>query len=246
MGQHADLGGDVPAGLDLLEPVQHPPDALHTVVHRVKAQHRVPRAEGEALQQGGHDAVGIVGGMVGLEAAGQGTRQADGGVAVGGDADFFGRVDEIQIAHQLGHGGDHLRRQAAAHPADGVAAVFFIQQPLPQLGHRPVPDLLVDLLVHVVLDDAGDLVLLVGNGGVGPQIGQGEVGHHHLGRHPLLGVLRRNARQPVAGLLLVCFGQGVLYRLKLVHVPQQLCFEYHVIAPSRLRFVEYQRLDDNR
>ena len=231
VGQHADLGGDGPPGLDLLEPVQHPADALHAVVHRVEAQHRVPRPEGEPLQQGGHDAVRVVGGVVGLEAAGQGARQADGGVAVGGDPDLFGRVDQIQVAHQLGHGGDHLRRQAPAHPPDGVAAVLLVQQPLPQLRHRPVLDLVVDLLVHVVLDDAGDLVLLIGDGGVVAEIRQGQVGHHHLGRHPLLGVLGGDARQPVARLLLVGFGQGVLHGLEFVDVPQQLGFEYHVIAP---------------
>src|SRR5699024_254968 len=109
-------------------------------------------------------------GVVGLEAAGQGARQADGGIAVGGDLDLLGGVDQVHVAHQLGHGGDHLGRQAPAHPSDGVAVVVFRQQPLPQFGHRPVLDLVVDLFVHVVLNDAGDFVLLIGDGGVVAQI----------------------------------------------------------------------------
>ena len=51
VGQHAGLGGDGPALLHLLEPLQHPGDAFHRVVHRVEAQHRIPHPEGKALQQ---------------------------------------------------------------------------------------------------------------------------------------------------------------------------------------------------
>ena len=224
MGQHAGLGGDGPAGLDVVEALQHPGDALHAVVHRVQAQHRVPDAEGEALEQGGHDAVRVVGGVVGLEPGGQGAGLADGGVAGGGDPDLFGGVDEVQVAHQLGHGGHHLAGEAPGDAPDGGPVVLFVQNPLPQLGHRPVLDFSINFLVHVVLDDAGDLVGLIGDGGGIAQVGQGQVGQHHLGGHPLLGVLGGDARQPVARLLLIGLGHDLTDRLEVIDVAQQLGF----------------------
>ena len=226
MGQDADLGGNLPAVAHLMEAVQHPADALHAVVHGVEAQHRVPRAVGEALQQGGHDAVGVVGGVVGLEAAGEGPRLADGGVAVGGDLDFLRRVDEIHVAHQLGHRRNHLGRQAPGYPPDILIGGLLAEKPLPQLRDRPVLDLGVDLFVHVILNDAGHLVLLVGDGGAVAQVGQQKVRHHHLGGHPLLGGLGGDARQTVAGFDLVCLGQHVLDRLEFVDAAEEFGFEY--------------------
>ena len=83
MGQHANLGGNFPMFLDLLEPAQHLAYLLRGVGDRIQTDHRVTGAKTQTLQHGGGDAVRIIGSVVGLQAAGKGPRQADGGVAVG-------------------------------------------------------------------------------------------------------------------------------------------------------------------
>ena len=52
VGQHADLGGDLPLLLELVEHLQDAGDTISTrIVHRIQAQHRVAAAVGEALHQ---------------------------------------------------------------------------------------------------------------------------------------------------------------------------------------------------
>ena len=222
--QHANLGGNLPMCLDLLKPPQHLAHLLRGVRHRVQADDRISRAEAQPFQGGGRDALRVVGGVVGLQAARQRSRQADGGIAVGGDGDLAGGIDEVEIAHQLAHRRDHLRRQPPAELADVAARGIFVQNPLPQVGHRPAPDFLIDGLVHVVLDDSCDLVAFIGDGGVFPEIGQCQGGKHHLGRHPLLGGLRRQTCQLVAGFFLVGLGQHLLDIPECVGFSQQCGF----------------------
>ena len=148
--------------------------------------------------------------MVGLETAGKGSRQADGGVAVGCDVNFIRSVDEVKVAHELAHRRHHFAGEPPADLADIVPGGCFVQQPFPELSHRPAPDFPEHRLVHIVLNDPGDLVLLVGNGGILPQIPQGHGGQHHLGSHPLLGRLGRQSRQLIAGLFLVGLGKDFL------------------------------------
>ena len=224
MGQHAGLGGNFPAVADLVEALQHPGDAFHAVVHRVEAQHGVADAVGQALQQGSHDAVRVIGGVVGLQPGRQGAGQADGGVAVCRDRDFLGRVNQVHVAHELGHGGNHLGSQTPADAPDGGGVVFFVQQPLPQLGHRPVADLGVNFLVDIVLNDAGDLVGLVRHGGVVAQVGQRQIGHHHLGSHPLGSIFGGKPGQRIARLFLVGFCHNGANVRELIDLPQQFGF----------------------
>ena len=143
---------------------------------------------------------------------------------MGGDGDFACGIDEVEIAHQLAHRGDHLRRQPPAELADVAARGIFVQNPFPQVGHRPAPDFLIDGLVHVVLNDPGDLVAFIGDGGVFPEIGKRQGGKHHLGRHSLLGRLRRQTRQLVAGFFLVGLGQHLLDIPECVGFSQQCGF----------------------
>ena len=110
MGQDTDLGRNFPMLLNLLEPPQHLAHLLRGIRHRVQTDHRISRTEGQTFQGGSSDALRIIGGMVRLQAAAQSSRQADGGIAVGGDGDFVGCIDQIQIAHQLADCGNHLRR----------------------------------------------------------------------------------------------------------------------------------------
>ena len=224
VGQHADLRRYLPVLLDLLKTPQHLAHLLRGVRHRVQADDRIPRAEAQSLQSGGRDALWVVGGVVGLQTARQRPRQADGGIAVGGDGDLACGIDEVEIAHQLAHRRDHLRRQPPAELADVAARGSFVQNPFPQVGHRPAPDTRIDGLVHVVLNDPGDLVAFIGDGGVFPEIGQRQSGKHHLGRHSLLGGLRRQACQLVAGFFLVGLGQHLLDIPECVGFSQQCGF----------------------
>ena len=224
VGQHADLRRYLPVLLDLLKTPQHLAHLLRGVRHRVQADDRISRAEAQPFQGGGRDALRVVGGVVGLQPARQRPRQADGGIAVGGDGDFACGIDEVEIAHQLAHRRDHLRRQPPAELADVAARGSFVQNPLPQVGHRPAPDFLIDGLVHVVLNDPGDLVAFIGDGGVFPEIGKRQGGKHHLGRHPLLGSFRRQTRQLVAGFFLVGLGQHLLDIPECVGFSQQCGF----------------------
>ena len=210
MGQHADLGGNGPVLLDLLEPAEDFPRLLRGVRHRVQPDHRVSRPEAQPFQDGGGDALGIVGGVVGLQAAAQGSRQTDGGIAVGGDGDLPGGVDEVQVAHELAHRRCHFRRQSPAATADIGAGGVLVQNPFPELGYRPELYFFVFRQIQVVLDDPGDLVGFVGHRRMLPELLQGDSGKNNLGGYTLLGALGGKKRQFVPGFFLVGLGQDLL------------------------------------
>ncbi len=217
--------------LDLLEPAQHLAHLFRGVRHRVQTDHRIPCAKGQALQGGGGDALRVVGGVVGLQTAAQGSRQADGGVAMGGNGDFLGRVDQVQIAHQLAHRRDHLRCQPPAQLPDVISRGSFRQDPLPQVRYGPVSDFVIDSLIHIILDDPGHFILFIGNRRTLPQVPQGHSGQHHLGCDPLLSAFRRQARQLIAGFFLVGLSQHLFQIVKCVGFPQKGGFQIHFIIP---------------
>ena len=220
MGQHADLGGNLPVLLDLLEPPQDLPHLLRGVGDRVQADHCVTGTEAETLQHRGGDAVRVVGGVVGLQPAAQGSGQTDGGVAVGGDGDLRCRVNQIQIAHQLTDRRDHLGGQSPAGLADSIGSGGLIQQPLPKLPHGLAFELLISGDVQVILNDPGDLIFLVRHRRVLPQFFQSHLGQNYLGRHSLLSGFGGKARKLVAGLFLVGLGQHLLDRGELICFPK--------------------------
>ena len=80
---------------DFVESPQNFSHLLGGVGNGIQANHRIPCAEGKALQGGGGNALRVVGGVIRLQAAGQSAGQADGGVAMGGDGNFCRRVDEV-------------------------------------------------------------------------------------------------------------------------------------------------------
>ena len=148
--------------------------------------------------------------MVGLQAAAQGSRQTDGGVAVGGDGNLRRGVNQIQVAHNLADCRHHLRGQSPAYSADVRPGGCLRENPLPQLRNRPALNLTIGGAVDVVLDDPGHLVVLVGHRRVLPELLQGHGGEHHLGGDPLPGILRRQPRQLIPGFLLIGLGQYLL------------------------------------
>ena len=104
--------------LDFRKTSQHLLHLFRTVRHRIQSDDCVTGTETEAFQRGCRNTLRIVGGMVGLEPAAQGSGQTDGGIAVGGNGDLAGRINQIQIAHQLADCRNHLRRQSPAHFPD--------------------------------------------------------------------------------------------------------------------------------
>ena len=217
--------------LDLLEPAQHLAHLLRAVGHRVQADDCITGTEAQTFQGGGRDTLRIISGVVGLKPAAQGAGQTNGGIAVGGDGDFLGGVDQIQVAHDLAHRRHHFRCQAPAEFADVVAGCGFAQNPLPQVGHRPAPDFVVDGFVHVILNDPGDFVLFIRYRRTFPEVPQGQRRQHHLGSHPLLGVFRGKTRQLVSGFLLVGLGQHLFDVPECVSFPQQGGFQLHSVHP---------------
>ena len=106
-----------------------------------------------------------------------------------------------------------------------------VQKPLTELGHRHVLELIEDGLIDCVLDDTGDLVLLIGNGRGVTQIIQRQMGENHLRGNSLLSSFGGNACQLIAGFFLVGLGHHFAYALELVHMAKQLCFENHATSP---------------
>ena len=231
MRQHAGLRGDGVLLLDLFKAREHALDALGAVARRVQPQHCVARAVAQPLNQRGGDAVDVVRRMVRLQAAGERSRQADGRVAVGGDGDLLRGADEVEIAHEFADGGDHLTRQPAGNAADLRTARVLVKQPLAQLRNRPALDLVVNAFVQVVLNDARDLVFLVGNDGMLPQLGQQHLGQHDLCRDALLGALCGDACQLVAGFFLVCLGKHILEIAEFIGFSKKQRFQLHGFPP---------------
>ena len=233
MGQHTDLGWNGPVLLDFLKPAQNLSRLFRGIRHRVQTDDRVPRAEAQALQGGGGNALRVIGGVVGLQAAAQRTGKPDGGIAVGRYGDFGSGIDEVQIAHQLAHRRHHFGGQPPAEPVNIPACGVFIQDIFPQVGHRPALDFFILGKIQVVLDDAGNLVRFIGNRRILPQLLQGHPGKHHLGGNALLGAFRCQARQLVSGLHLVCLGKHLFQVPKLVCFPQKGGFQFHRSPSSR-------------
>ena len=218
MSQYADLGGDVPVLLDLLKAPEYLRRLFRRVRHRIQAQDSVPGPKAQPLQQGGGNALRVIGGVVGLQAAAQRSRQADGGIAVGCDPDLVGRINKVQVSHELAHRRHHLRGQPPAEAADVCPGGALVQDPLPQVRNGPALDPLVLGLVQVILDEPRHLVFFIGYRRIFTELLQGHPGQHHLGRHPLLGGFGGEARQLVSGFFLVGLGQHLL------QIPEHICF----------------------
>ena len=205
--------------LDLIEPFQHLGQTGHRVVHRIQADQRIPAAVAQALEQGSRDALHIVRGVVRLKPGGQGPSQTDGGIAVGRNTDLGGRINQVQIAHQLRHRRYHLGGQRLGNPSDIFLRGLIVQNPLTQLRNRPPPDLPVNGLVDTVLVEPGHLVLLVGDHRVLPELAKQRIRQHLLGRDALDSGGCRHPCQHVPGFLLIGLGQHFFYGLKGKYLP---------------------------
>ncbi|MPN39000.1 hypothetical protein SDC9_186526 [bioreactor metagenome] len=125
---------------------------------------------------------------------------------MGRDGDLLRCVDEVKVAHQLADGGDHLRRQSARSAADHRRRRLLVQKPFAEFADRHILMFVIDPFADVVLDDARNLVLLIGHGGGVAQLRERHFGKDDLRGDPFLRVFRGDPGKFVARLLLVRFG----------------------------------------
>ena len=171
--------------------------------------------------------------MVGLQTGRQGTGEPDGCVAVGGDANLAGPVNQVQVRHELRHARHDLGCQTAAGTLDLLTRDLVGQDPFPELGKGPVLDLRINLFVDVVLDDLRNLVVLVGDDRVVSQVRNREVGQDMFGRNAFLHRGGNDSRESVTGFFLVCLRKDLLDVLELVDVSEELGLEVHRYFTSR-------------
>ena len=116
----------------------------------------------------------------------------------GFDPAAAGDEDEILGPHQLRDSGHHFRCKPAAQCREDVGIDSVRQEPLAETADGQMGNRRERVVVVRIQNEAGDVVLFVGNDGFIQKYGQGKVGQGHLRRDPFLGRLRRNACQCVA------------------------------------------------
>jgi hypothetical protein len=196
VAQHAALRGDAEARAHLVQQVEQAQHGFHVVGGGVDADAGVAGAEQEAVQDGGGHAARVVGRVVGLQADGKRARPADRVVEARLHPALGRHGDEVAPAHQLGHGGHHLRRQRRAERQRlGRGG----QQPVAQAADRQVGERREARRVMPIEDEAADVVRLVGNHLLVQEVAQRQVGQGALGRHALGRAGGGDAGQRVAG-----------------------------------------------
>lgn len=78
--QHAALGRDIKLVDNAVDGIEDAGQVLHVIGYRVNADHRIARAEREPFVDLRGNALHVIAGIVRLQAAAKGARQADGGV----------------------------------------------------------------------------------------------------------------------------------------------------------------------
>lgn len=199
MGQHAGLGGDLVALDDGVEHLQQGADGGDAVGGRVDADHGVAVAVEQAVEDARGDAGGVVGRVVRLQAGGEPAAQAHGVAEAGDHADLLRHQHQVLHAHDLRHGGGHLRGQPPRQVAQGRLVGGLAQQPVAEVAHGEVADRGEGGPVVGVEDQPGDLVLLVGDQRLVEEALERHLGQGHLRRHALRVAAGGDARQAVAG-----------------------------------------------
>ncbi len=101
VGEDAALRGDAPGFADAVDQVEERDDGGGVVGDGVDADDGVARAEGEAVDDGGGDALEGIGGVVGLEAGGEAAGKAERVAKARDDADLGGDGDKVLEPHNL-------------------------------------------------------------------------------------------------------------------------------------------------
>ncbi len=136
MGEHAGLGRDLEARPQLVDQLKQEHRLSGAVGRRVDADHGIAAAVHEAIQDGGADALRIVGRMVGLEADGEASRQPDGVAEFRDDPDLPSNRDQVLVAHQLRDRGRHFGRQPRREFLERLRRRRVRKEPVPERSDR--------------------------------------------------------------------------------------------------------------
>lgn len=216
MGQHAGLGRNLVALDDRVEHLQQGADRGHAVGGRIDPEHRVAIAEQQAVEDARGDSGRVVGRVVRLQAGGEPAAKAEGVAEAGDHADLLRHQDQVLDTHDLRYRRCHFRRQARSQGAQAGLVGGVAEQPVAEaadgeMGHRGEGVALVG-----VDDQAGDLVVLVGNQRLVEEVFERDVGQGHLRGDPLAVVARRDAGEEIAGARGAGLGHHVLEAVEAV------------------------------
>ena len=210
MGQHAGLRRD-PEPLD--EFVQHAPqrhERGQPVPRRVDADYGIAAPVEQAVEHGGRDPLRIVGGVVRLQPDPESPGQPDGVAKAGGHAGLLRHDDQVLVAHQLADRGRHLRCDARSEGREHVRRGFVGEQPVAEIAHCQVGYRGEGGPVMGIEDEAGDLVLVIGDHGLVQEPAEREVGQRHARGDAFLGRRGGEAGQGIARAQWGGLGQQVL------------------------------------
>ena len=199
MGQHAALRRYVEAPDDVVQHGQQVEDRRRVVARRVDADDGIAAAEHQSVDDGGGDAALVIGRVIGLQADGHAPLEADRVAKPRHHLDLARGEDEVLVAHDLGCGGGHFRRDAGGEPGQHLGRRCIGQQPIAEVANRHVRDGRECRRIVTVDDEARDVVDVVGDEQLFEEPFQRHVGERHLGGDVLLGARCGNARQDVAG-----------------------------------------------
>ena len=163
MGQHAALHGNLIGLPQLVEQAEQGTRDSGAVAGRIDADHRIAAGLEQTIQHRCQDAAWIVGGMIGLQTGGKPSRQADRGAKPGQHPAFARHRDQILIAHQFRHCGDHFRGQAGRQRRQGCCIRQRTQQPVTQFTHTQARYWRKGRGIVAVHNQPGHLVILVGH-----------------------------------------------------------------------------------
>ena len=196
--QHATLGRNVETLDDLIEHAQHVAKRRHAVRHRIDPDHGVTRTDQKPVQRRRRDAAQVVGRVIGLQPNRQAAGKPDGIAEARHHLAFACHRHQILIAHQLRYGCHHLGDEAGGHRGEDLRGCLVRQQPVAKLAHREACHRREGGRIMAVDDQAGDVVILVGDQRLDQKLLQRHVGEHETGRHALLGRARGDAGETVA------------------------------------------------
>ena len=206
MGQNTALSRDIVFQHIFFHGIQKAFGADGVIFYGVDTDNGIADAVGKTFAHGSQNTVDIIGGMVGLQTDGQAAFFPDGGTAMGGYSQFLRGQNEVHVGHQFGNGGDHFGSETAADAAEFGAGHIDIENVFAEVFHRPVFDFVIDGLIDIIDDDAGDFVFFVRDHRVVVKIFQCHLAEDNLCGDSFFNAPCGNSGQRIAGFFFICFG----------------------------------------
>ncbi|EDY22051.1 hypothetical protein CfE428DRAFT_0176 [Chthoniobacter flavus Ellin428] len=136
--------------------------------------------------------------MIRLQPHGQRARQTQRVAELGHYARLCRDEDEVLVAHQLAHRGDHLGREPRCERGKRRGIRLVAKQPVAQFSDTQPADRLERRAVLAIKNQPGDFVLLVRNERFLEKARERHFGETHLRGHALLGAGRGEPGELVA------------------------------------------------